>query len=168
MSRFFRNGRSRQRYRWSLPVVATAMVLAAVGSAVALDAPGAEPGVERESNRRFVAECMTSSRPACLDLLRSTVYRVVRAHGLEHEWPTVRHLVTCESRWTTRAVGEAGELGLWQIHPVHAWRWKGRDWRNPVDNTEVAMEIYGDVGSWEPWSCSRLPAGSTLPLAGVQ
>lgn len=61
----------------------------------------------------------------------------------------------CESGWQPRAMGSAGEQGLFQIHPVHFWRFRERGGSSPMDpvaNAAVALEIWTEEG-WAPWTC---------------
>lgn len=54
-------------------------------------------------------------------------------------------------------VGDAGERGGFQLHPVHAWRFLQRGWTwddafIPKRNVEIAYEIWVEQG-WHPWTC---------------
>ena len=75
------------------------------------------------------------------------------------EWPPSLHpealrIAGCESGWDPHAIGSQGEVGLFQIHGVHAWRVPPQgDLRNPVVNAQVALEIWRAEG-WEPWTCA--------------
>jgi hypothetical protein len=65
-------------------------------------------------------------------------------------------IATLESRLDPRAVGRAGERGLFQIHPVHR-RWLGARWSRlfePVANVRAARDLERRAG-WSPWSTSR-------------
>lgn len=60
-----------------------------------------------------------------------------------------------ESRFDPRAVGRAGERGLFQIHPVHR-AWLGARWArlfDPAVNASVARQLQRRAG-WAPWSTS--------------
>jgi hypothetical protein len=61
----------------------------------------------------------------------------------------------CETGWTfnPRAVGRAGERGLFQIHPVH-FSW-AQPWRlfDPVWNARVAYRLSRGGTSWRAWTC---------------
>jgi soluble lytic murein transglycosylase-like protein len=73
--------------------------------------------------------------------------------------PTLVQVVTCESGWNSLAVGQAGELGLAQIHP-ETWLdiqlvsdAPGMEhWANPAANLYTARVIREAYG-WERWSC---------------
>lgn len=54
----------------------------------------------------------------------------------------------CESSGYTHAVGLANERGLWQIHPVHGWRWEQAF--DPLSNAQSAYKIWQESG-WQPW-----------------
>jgi soluble lytic murein transglycosylase-like protein len=60
-----------------------------------------------------------------------------------------------ESRLDPRAVGNAGERGIFQIHPVHR-AWLGGRWArmfDPVENARAARDLHRTSGySWRPWS----------------
>jgi hypothetical protein len=68
-----------------------------------------------------------------------------------------------ESRLDPRAVGHAGERGIFQIHPVHA-SWLGPRWRkmfDPVENARAARNLTrmpdgnGGRQGWRPWSTAH-------------
>lgn len=70
----------------------------------------------------------------------------------------------CESGWRPKAVGQVGELGLFQVHPVNEWRFEARfgahaDPFDPVQNATVALDIYRAEG-WGPWSCGYQALGA--------
>lgn len=63
----------------------------------------------------------------------------------------------CESAWNPGSRGDAGEWGLFQIHPSHRWRFQSlfgelADPLSPVQNAVVARQIWADE-AWEPWTC---------------
>jgi LysM repeat protein len=63
-----------------------------------------------------------------------------------------------ESAGNARIVGGAGERGLFQISPVHRWRFTRRGWSwadafVPERNIAIAFEIYSEAKGWWPWSC---------------
>lgn len=42
--------------------------------------------------------------------------------------------------------------GLFQINDQwHAWRWNGKDWRDPAVQARVAIDIWREFG-FQPWS----------------
>ena len=66
-------------------------------------------------------------------------------------------VIQCESRHDPNEVGELGERGLFQIHPIHAWRFEARGgtWDSafdPGENAAVAIDIWRERG-WTPWGC---------------
>ena len=62
-------------------------------------------------------------------------------------------VVMCESRGNPRAVGGAGERGLFQIHPVH-FRWaKPEKLFEPRWNALVAYRLSRGGTNWGPWTC---------------
>jgi len=72
--------------------------------------------------------------------------------------PTRDCIIGRESHYDTWAVGAAGERGLMQIHPVHAWRFEpygGFDAAfTPEVNLLVGYELYRDQGWW-PWVAQK-------------
>jgi len=68
---------------------------------------------------------------------------------------TALRVAECESGLNPRAVGSAGERGLFQVHPVHR-AWLGARWDqlfDPAVNVAVAFEMWTTQG-WGPWSCA--------------
>jgi hypothetical protein len=64
----------------------------------------------------------------------------------------------CESGWDTTVTGKLGEYGLFQIHPVHTWRFRAEfgddaDPYDPIQNAAIAFEIWEEE-RWHPWSCA--------------
>lgn len=64
----------------------------------------------------------------------------------------------CESRWQPGAVGGAGELGLWQIHPIHheyirATFGRDVDITDPAVNAWYAAQLSAGGTDWSAWSC---------------
>lgn len=75
---------------------------------------------------------------------------------------TARCIVWLESSNRASTVGSAGELGYFQIHPVHRREYErltGKPWSTvaePVMNGLAARMVYDDAGgSWSPWSTHR-------------
>lgn len=69
--------------------------------------------------------------------------------------PAAIRVVACETGGTfnARAVGRAGERGLFQIHPVHfSWAQPARLF-DPVWNSRVAYRLSRGGTNWRPWSC---------------
>jgi hypothetical protein len=62
----------------------------------------------------------------------------------------------CESHLWRYAVGDAGELGVFQIHPQHR-HWIGeRTWSrmfNPLVNAQVAYGMSRAGQDWSAWTC---------------
>ncbi|KKL52373.1 hypothetical protein LCGC14_2286070, partial [marine sediment metagenome] len=68
----------------------------------------------------------------------------------------------CESGgyWNPYAIGALGERGIFQLHPLHAWRWPDY-WEGsmiPERNAEMAHSLWVSMGSrWSPtWACASL------------
>ena len=68
--------------------------------------------------------------------------------------------VACsESELWPLAANPSGARGVFQLMPVHAWRFAARgwnywtDWDDPVRNTAIAYELWSEQG-WTPWMSS--------------
>jgi hypothetical protein len=87
----------------------------------------------------------------------------VQAVLLRTGWPSgvtaeAAEVAHCESEWDITMTGDLGEYGLFQIHPVHYWRFdeefgSAADPYDPVQNAEIALDIWEEE-SWEPWACA--------------
>lgn len=68
---------------------------------------------------------------------------------------TALRIVQCESGWDSQAVGRHGERGLFQISPIHAWRWPTfwSEWMIPEVNVRWAYELWAEQG-WGIWACN--------------
>ena len=70
---------------------------------------------------------------------------------------TAQRIARCESGLDPWARGSLGEIGLFQLHPIHQAR-VGGDLSllfDPEINTEIAHDLYVASG-WGPWrACSR-------------
>lgn len=62
-------------------------------------------------------------------------------------------VASCESHLYPRAVGAAGERGLFQIHPVH-FGWLD-EWRlfEPAYNSRIAYRMSRGGTDWSAWAC---------------
>ncbi len=75
-----------------------------------------------------------------------------------YDWPGAFAIVDCESGWNPLAVSWTGSRGLFQLMPVHAWRFAQRGWDYWVDvfvperNVAIAYELWVEQG-WAPWDC---------------
>lgn len=107
------------------------------------------------------AQYFASPAPAGL---KAKVRALLVEAGLGEQWGVADQIITCESGWNPRAENPNGPMrGLWQINwSVHAYRFTRLNWKNPIDNTRVAIEIYRASGnSWEPWRyCSGSGSGA--------
>lgn len=72
----------------------------------------------------------------------------------------------CESGWNANAIGAAGELGWFQVHP----RWHSDATLNPAGNVAAAVRISNGGTNWSPWSVrgvltsGRCPNGTVPPV----
>jgi soluble lytic murein transglycosylase-like protein len=64
-------------------------------------------------------------------------------------------VASCETGGTfnPRAVGRAGERGLFQIHPVHFGRLDERRLFERRYNARVAYRMSRGGRDWSPWTC---------------
>lgn len=53
-----------------------------------------------------------------------------------------------ESQFKNRT-GAAGEIGYWQIHPIHGI--PAEALRNPYVNAAIAKVLHDKAGDWSPW-----------------
>lgn len=69
--------------------------------------------------------------------------------------PWLDEMLTCESGWSTQAIGDAGNsYGLWQInlpsHPI------GQECAEDVAcSTEYAIQLIKSERSWSHWTCFK-------------
>ena len=80
----------------------------------------------------------------------------------ENGWPSsaltdALAVAHCESSLDPTAVGDLGERGLFQIHPVHDWRFDSlfggdADAHDPTQNASVALTVWNEFG-WAAWTC---------------
>ena len=64
-----------------------------------------------------------------------------------------RRVAWCESRFNARAVGDAGERGLFQIHPVHFGWLNPRRLFEPLYNARAAFLLSAGGRDWHMWAC---------------
>lgn len=81
---------------------------------------------------------------------------VAAAFGLV-DAPRACRILVCESRGDPQARNRSGASGLFQIMPVHGWRFEARGWvwGDVMDgdrNIQVAADIHAESG-WRPWTC---------------
>jgi hypothetical protein len=84
--------------------------------------------------------------------------RSVIQHVFGGNWQYAYAIAGCETGGTyyNRAVGSAGERGIFQIHPVHfGWLDENQLW-DVRYNTRIAYRMSRGGSSWQPWTCSRL------------
>ena len=137
-----------------------ALVLAALAALALLFTSSADDHRDIDSGPSTFVR-FNDAQPGPLTLQEAT--RTLRAAG----WPDDRlsealRVAGCESGWRPTAVGTAGEVGLFQLHPINAGRFEfhgvSLDPSNPVHNAYIALRIWERDG-WEPWSCRPGAAG---------
>lgn len=82
---------------------------------------------------------------------------IVGAAGFADPDAAIR-VARCESSFNPGAVGGAGELGLWQIHPIHfeyirATFGSDVDITDPSVNAWYAARLSAGGTDWSHWSC---------------
>lgn len=81
----------------------------------------------------------------------------VKAAGFPREsWATAIAVALAESGGNSDAVNRANsngstDYGLFQINSVHAGLLNGGNWRDPVYNAKMALEISSNGTNWAPW-----------------
>lgn len=113
-------------------------------------------------------KAVTTVRGAAVDIDTATLERIIR-DGFDRFGADVAeqavNVAHCEAphddipgALDPNATGDAGEVGLFQIHPsYHAGRaakfgWSMADLYDPTKNVAVAVDLYAERG-WVPWSC---------------
>lgn len=138
-----------------VPLWLAAMAVFA-GLPLLLVACGGSAGARGEAVATVVPRTLPA--PASEPLSRKQMDAVLEVAGWPEEVRSQALLVAgCESSWDPATRGDAGELGLFQIHPAHGWRFQSlfgalADPRSPVQNAVVAREIWA-AEAWEPWTC---------------
>ena len=64
-------------------------------------------------------------------------------------------IAQCESNLNPRAVGGAGERGIFQVHPVHFRRFNAARLFDPLYNARAAFALSHGGRDWSPWTCRR-------------
>lgn len=72
--------------------------------------------------------------------------------------PAACRVARCESSWRADAVGAAGEVGWFQVHPIHfphlyATYGADADLSSPTINTAYAYSLSRGGSDWTHWSC---------------
>lgn len=83
----------------------------------------------------------------------SASVRAIRLVFPAHAEGRAIRVARCESRLDPRAVGGAGERGLFQIHPVHFSWADPRRLFEPIYNARVAYRLSRGGTSWRAWTC---------------
>lgn len=103
-----------------------------------------------------VQQVQTQTQKAPLTNLQSSLEA-----SLWPEWSysILTSIIACESGGIPTQTGKAGERGLMQVHPVHAYKTvvqAGYTWEQmyqPVPNLNVAYLIW-QLQGWGAWSCA--------------
>jgi len=90
------------------------------------------------------------------------IYRPTTVQYLLHQFfgeveEEARKIARCESNFNNSAIGKAGEIGVFQIHPVHFKEVESLklDLHTLEGNFAYSRILYSRE-SWQPWSCARL------------
>lgn len=85
-----------------------------------------------------------------LQLTREQVANYARKAGFTGiELEMALSVAWCESQYYFMATGDAGERGLWQIHP----KWHYDSTYDPLGNAMAAYRISSGGTDWTAWSC---------------
>ena len=89
-----------------------------------------------------------NQRSRCGSSPAAVIRQVFRATS----WAALR-VAECESHMSPRAVGAAGERGLFQIHPVHfSWLDEARLFEARY-NSQIAFRMSRGGTNWSAWTC---------------
>lgn len=136
---------------WDRATLGLCLAAAVLATALWLPRPvGADPGLRAvwEREARAAGHEVTDRRYA------EHVLRIVWGQAGAPVDEALR-VVHCETggRYNHDALGAAGEIGWFQIHPIHG---HGRSiLLDPWANTRIALALYQRQG-WVPWSCARI------------
>ena len=84
----------------------------------------------------------------------SEITVAVHRHFPPEEWDTAFCVAFRASTWQPTAVGLAGEISIWQIHPVHFGRFDTeRLWK--IDYNTWAASVLWQERGWQPWVAER-------------
>lgn len=145
----------------ALPVVLLAMNGAsdAPSAATVTMEAGADEAPAASISQASVAQSGAHIPAGAEAYTHEALLSLLRAAGWpESAIPDAVAVAGCESGWFPGAVGTVGELGIFQVHPVHFPRFEAR-WgaearpANPLQNAIIAREIWAEQG-WRPWSCA--------------
>ena len=81
----------------------------------------------------------------------------------QYSWTCAEALavISCESEGQTAVIGDLGEIGIWQIHPIHK---VGLDAYDPQKSTDFAYKLYSHR-EWMDWLGCK-PPGWAPPADG--
>lgn len=129
------------------------------GPAVGLEAPRATPTPTTTPEPTPVPTPVPTPQPppppppAPPPVPVSDASSIICAYGWD--CATAMRVVDCETggTWDPGSVSSYGEIGWFQINPIHFWRFDASRLADPVYNTACAWELYAESG-WAPWrSC---------------
>lgn len=98
------------------------------------------------------AYAVTAIAPSPATPSSSTVRSTI-CHVFGSRCPAAIRVARCESRLNPRALGRAGERGLFQIHPVHFGWVDERRLFEPLYNARIAFRLSRGGRSWAHWTC---------------
>lgn len=128
-------------------VVFVVVLLWAIASAQA------DGAVSERENRGRASEPVSRYLAVDNRASRSETARTAIRKVFGSKAPQALRVARCESHLNPRAVGSAGERGLFQIHPIH-FRWaKPRRLFDPRWNALVAYRLSRGGTNWSHWTC---------------
>ena len=115
----------------------------------------------KSSAPRKTATVRSPSNPQVVQAVATPVGKETIANYIRSKFGSeyAVKIAVCESGLNQYATGSAGERGIMQIHPVHAYSMTkvGFTWDSMYQwkaNIDYAYLLYSWQG-WNPWSCSR-------------
>lgn len=79
-------------------------------------------------------------------------WRAVLAFPEAQQYRAARTMI-CESGGNAGEIGALGEVGLFQIHPIHGF--SAEQLRDPLFNALVAAELLAERPDWGDWAATR-------------
>lgn len=108
--------------------------------------PATDPAPDRAGDAAITERASAGSAEGIEDIVQQ-VFGPQAGAALAVAW--------CESKLNPVAIGSTGERGLFQVHPIHAYRWPDfwAAWSDPQRNAEYAYELSAGGSNWSPWAC---------------
>ena len=120
------------------------------------DFPPFEPAPEPTQQAQVLVEPVRTPLPAISSVPHECPALIVEAFGANA--PAACRVARCESSWRVDAVGAAGEVGVFQIHPVHfphlySTYGAAANLASMEINVAYAYSLSRGGSDWTHWSC---------------